>query len=106
MDAGLEELLRRIALNDEATLDSVLDGSVRTEARGLSAKTVALVRLAGLLALQSGESTLEWAVSAALDAGADDDEVVEVLVALTPLIGSARASSSAAAIASALGHGR
>ena len=71
--------------------------------RGLDARTTALVRLAGLVALQSSPQTYEWGVAAALDTGCSEDEVVAVLAALAPVVGAARVSSAAVNVATAIG---
>jgi 4-carboxymuconolactone decarboxylase len=104
VDARLEELLRRLALNDASVIESALHVSIADTTEGLDAKTSALVRLAGLIALQACDSSLEWGVSAALATGATDAEIVAMVVAVAPIIGSSRTSSSAAAIGTALGH--
>ena len=104
MDRRSEELLRRLALNDDRVVASALtmDVSLGREAR-LDAKTAALVRLAGLIALQSAAQTYEWAVAAAISAGADDEEVIDVLAAVAPIVGLARVNRAAGEIATALG---
>jgi alkylhydroperoxidase/carboxymuconolactone decarboxylase family protein YurZ len=105
VDIRLEELLRRLALNDEATLESALHADLSNEsAGGLDAKSSALVRLAGLIAVRSAPASYEWGVSAALAAGATDDEIVGVLLAVSAVVGAGRASCAAADIARALGH--
>ena len=97
-----EALLRRLAVLDEPTIVAVLAGQVG-DASGLDARTSALVRLAGLVALQSSPQTYEWGVAAALDSGCREDEVVAVLVALAPVVGAARVSSAAVNVATAIG---
>ncbi len=57
---------------------------------------------AGLLSVQSSDSSLDWAVSVALAAGAGDDEVIAVIATLAPIIGSSRTSSGLAAVSCAL----
>ena len=96
--------MRRLALNDASAIEAALHVSIADTSDGLDAKTSALVRLAGLIALQSCESSLGWGVSTALAAGATDEEIVAMIVAVAPIVGSSRTSSSAAAIATALGH--
>jgi alkylhydroperoxidase/carboxymuconolactone decarboxylase family protein YurZ len=98
--------MRRLALNDESAIESALHVSIVDALEGLDAKTGALVRLAGLIALQSCDSSLEWGgVSTAVAAGATDEEIVAVVVVVAPIVGSSRTSCCAAAIASVLGHG-
>ena len=68
MDQRYEALLRRLAVLDEQTIAAALHMQAGDD-RGLDARTTALVRLAGLVALQSSPQTYEWAVAAALDTG-------------------------------------
>lgn len=104
MNRDHEDLLRRLTLNDEHVLEPLL-GSVFADAEpeGLDAKTVALVRLAGLIALESAPASYQWSVTTALATGATDGEVVAVLMALAPIVGIARASSAAPEVALAIG---
>ena len=71
--AAHEEQLRRLALHDEALIESVLAmPSVGPAGRGppVEPKTHALVRLAALLALGAAPVSYQWSVEAALDADA------------------------------------
>jgi 4-carboxymuconolactone decarboxylase len=104
VDQRCEELFRRMAINDEATVEAVLHTHLTEHhGSGLDAKTHALVRLAGLVALQASSSSYEWSVTAALAAGASDEEIVGVLVALAPVAGTARVSCAAVDVATAIG---
>jgi len=98
-----ENLLRRLALNDEDAAGRALGSPIDAGAPGLDARTRALVRLAGLIAVASSAPSYEWAVSAAVAAGASDDEIVGVLAALAPIVGTARTSAAAAGIAACEG---
>ena len=104
MKAEHEDLLRKLALNDEGVLAPLLGGGViDAEPGGLDAKTAALVRLAGLVAIESAPASYQWIVTRALAAGASDAEVAAVLVALAPIVGSVRVSSAAPDVALAIG---
>jgi 4-carboxymuconolactone decarboxylase len=99
-----EDLLRKLALNEEGVLASLLGVDLAAaEPPGLDDKTAALVRLAGLIALESAPATYQWGVTSALAAGASDGEVVAVLEALAPIVGSVRVSSAAPEVALAIG---
>jgi 4-carboxymuconolactone decarboxylase len=99
-----EDLLRKLALNEEGVLASLLGTEVIDgEPAGLDAKTAALVRLAGVIALEAAPATYQWCVTSALAAGASDGEVVAVLEALAPIVGSVRVSSAAPEVALAIG---
>jgi 4-carboxymuconolactone decarboxylase len=100
-----EEFLRRLAINDESTLRGLLgDTIVDGDCVDLEAKTRALVRLAAVFAMDSHATTYQWGVAAALAAGASEDAIVDVLVAVAPVIGSARVTVAAPALAAALGY--
>jgi alkylhydroperoxidase/carboxymuconolactone decarboxylase family protein YurZ len=99
-----EDLLRRLALNDEGAVWRVLGPAFDDiEVETLSARMQALVRLASLIALEAAEASYEWAVSTALAAGATDEEIVGTLVAVTPIVGLARMNAAALALGPALG---
>src|SRR6187397_2718788 len=83
--------LRRLSLHDPGYLDAVVSSAPGVGTRDrLDARGRALGRLATLFALDGSVSTYGWATSAALGAGVTSEEIVELLVALAPLIGTAR----------------
>jgi alkylhydroperoxidase/carboxymuconolactone decarboxylase family protein YurZ len=89
----VEELIRRLALNDERAVAAVLAPSAATAATlppELDAKTDALVRLGAVLSSGGTTSSCRVATERARAAGADDAEIVGVLVAVGPAIGMAR----------------
>jgi alkylhydroperoxidase/carboxymuconolactone decarboxylase family protein YurZ len=99
-----EDLLRRLALNDRQALETLLGAELSAPDRSaLGAKTHALVRIAGLVALDSSAASYQWGVTEALAAGASDSEIVGVLVALLPVVGTVRVNAAAPAVAIALG---
>ena len=104
MDPSHQETLRRLAVLDDRTVAAAVPQRAG-EAAGfvLDARTTALVRLAGLVALQTSPQAYEWGVAAVLDAGADHEDIVAVLISLVPVIGGARISCAAEAIATAIG---
>ncbi|HEV7459910.1 MAG TPA: carboxymuconolactone decarboxylase family protein [Solirubrobacteraceae bacterium] len=100
-----EELLRRLALNDESAVQSVLAGS--PEAGGvpaLEAKIRALVSLSALLAMGASTTSLRWMAETAYEAGATDEEIVGVLVAAGPELGVAGIVCGAPRLALAIGY--
>jgi alkylhydroperoxidase/carboxymuconolactone decarboxylase family protein YurZ len=100
-----EEFLRRLAINDESTVRSLFGDSILdSNCVELDAKTTALVRLAAVVALDSRPTTVQWSVSAALAAGASEDAIVDVLVAVVPVLGSAQFGMAAPVLAAALGY--
>jgi 4-carboxymuconolactone decarboxylase len=95
--------LRRLSLHDPGYLDAVLSSEPGARLR-LDARSRALGRLAALFALDGSVSTYGWATSAALGAGVTSDEIVELLVAMAPLIGTARVVCAAPKLGLALGY--
>jgi len=92
-----------LALNDEAAAEATLGTLPRDhDPSGLDAKTFALVRVAALIAAESAQASHSWAVDAALAAGASDDDIVDVLAAVAPIVGLARLSTAAPQLAVAL----
>jgi 4-carboxymuconolactone decarboxylase len=101
----LERLLRRLALNDEESVERVLVGADdRGPPRALEPKVDLLVRLGALLALGGSTSSLRATVDRAIGAGASESEIVEVLVAVGPAVGLARVVTAAPRLATALGY--
>jgi len=103
--ADYRETLRRLALNDESFVDSVLGmGHDTIDASRLDPKTHALARLAASLAIDAAPSSYRANVEVALVAGANIDEVVGILIALAPVVGLPRVVSAAPELALALGY--
>jgi alkylhydroperoxidase/carboxymuconolactone decarboxylase family protein YurZ len=103
-----EELLRRLALCDEEAAAATLTGTVPRwsddDPPGLDARSLALTRLAGLIAVSSSTASYQWCVADAIAAGVRDDEMVAVLVTVAPVVGTARVVAAAADLALALGY--
>ena len=103
--ADYKETLRRLALNDERFVESVLGmGRDTVAVSQLDQKTHALVRLAASLAIDAAPSSYQANVEVALAAGASIDEVVGSLIAVAPTVGLARVVSAAPELALALGY--
>jgi alkylhydroperoxidase/carboxymuconolactone decarboxylase family protein YurZ len=100
-----QEILRRLAIVDEefvgdqAGLALGLPG-----ARVLDPRTAALVRVGVLAAIGAPEVCLDWSSSCALAAGATEDEITGVLLAIAPVIGLGRMVGAASGVAGALGY--
>jgi alkylhydroperoxidase/carboxymuconolactone decarboxylase family protein YurZ len=97
-----EELLRRLAMTDE----SVALGAVITSSNvvRLDRKTSTLTRLAALIAAESRVSSYQWAIDAAIATGATEEEIVDVLLTVAPIVGLARVTAAAPELALALGY--
>jgi 4-carboxymuconolactone decarboxylase len=76
------ELLRCLAINDARFVDD--DGAGDAEIRALDPKSLALVRLGGLVAVGGAVPSYGAQADAAVSAGASAPEIVDVLVAAAP----------------------
>jgi alkylhydroperoxidase/carboxymuconolactone decarboxylase family protein YurZ len=103
--AAHEEQLRRLALHDEKSIESVLAMNLEDgDGLGLDPRTRALIRLGALLALGAAPVSYHWAVSAALDAGATAEEVLGTLIAVAPISGVARVVLATPDVALSIGY--
>jgi 4-carboxymuconolactone decarboxylase len=87
------------------------DGFVEDEARlglglvsasALDPKTAALLQVGACVAIGSSAVCLEWSTGRALAAGANEDEIVGVLLAIAPVMGLGRVVTAAPGVATAL----
>lgn len=100
-----EDLLRRLACNDEKVLGMVLMRQIGADdSEKLSPKVERLVQLAAMLAVGAATPSLHDAVEQASAAGATTGEIVAVLVAVGPVVGLARVVASAPRLALAIGY--
>jgi 4-carboxymuconolactone decarboxylase len=100
-----EDTLRKLAIRDDAYLDCILgDERKNREESCLDEKTHALVRIAGLVAIDAAPPSYMSTVESALAYGATIEEIVGVLIAVTPAIGSGRVVSAAPKLSLALGY--
>ncbi len=95
--------LRRLAFNLATTDPNPPAGDWRVTS--LDPRTLALVRLGAVAAVGGGAVASYGAlVDDALDAGAHVRDVVDVLFAVLPIVGTARVVAAAPGLALALGH--
>jgi alkylhydroperoxidase/carboxymuconolactone decarboxylase family protein YurZ len=73
-------------------------------ASALDLKTVALLQLGVSAAIGSPAVSLEWCTGRALAAGATEDEIADVLLAIAPVAGLGRVVGAAPSVATALGY--
>lgn len=100
-----EEILRRLAIIDDGFVEDQAGlGLTLARARALDSKTAALVRVGALVAIGSPAVCLEWASTRALAAGATEDEVIDVLLAIAPMAGLSRVVSAVPGVADAFGY--
>ena len=95
--------LRLLALNDTRLAEDLV-GPPGWEAEELDPKTLALVRLAALVAVGGELPSYGAQADAAVDAGASAAEIVDVLVGLIPVVGLPCVVAAAPNLAMALGY--
>jgi len=94
------EVLRLLALNDENFSEHLTD----VEPATLDPKTLALVRLAALVAVGGAVPSYGTEVDAAVSAGATAAEIVDVLVGIVSIVGLPSVVAAAPSLALALGY--
>ncbi len=97
------ERLRCLAINDARFVEDGVEGA-RVESGGLDPKTLALARLAALVAVGGAVPSYGAHADAAIDAGSTAAEIVDVLVAVMPIVGLPRVVAAAPKLAMALGY--
>lgn len=93
MKSEHRELVRRLTLSEEATLADVMAGRRSHDPTLLDERTRSLVRLAGLMALDARTTSLQAATESAFASGAREEEIVEVLLVVAPIVGTSRVNS-------------
>ena len=100
-----QETLRRLAMIDEDFVEHQARlGLDPVQASALDPKTAALLQVGASAAIGSPAVCLEWATGRALAAGASEDEVADVLLAIAPVAGLGRVVAAAPEVATALGY--
>ncbi|WP_382303952.1 carboxymuconolactone decarboxylase family protein [Herbiconiux sp. UC225_62] len=102
MATDYTDRLRRLAINEAGVVDGTLGPSF--QAATLDPKTLALVRLAALVAVGATEPSFGEQADAAVSAGASADELVDVLVGISAVVGTPRVVAAAPELALALGY--
>ena len=100
-----QEILRKLTMIDEGFVeDQAVLGLGLTGLSALDARTATLLRLGASVAIGAPEVCLEWSAGRALAAGATEEEIAEVLLAIVPVAGLARVVAAAPEVATALGY--
>ena len=100
-----QEILRRLAIIDEGLVGDQAGLRLGLGAsRLLDLKTAALARVGALAAIGSPGVCLEWSTTRALAAGATEDEVTGVLLAIASVAGLGRVTGAVPGVAAALGY--
>lgn len=97
--------LRKLAVRDDRYIEALLHTDrASATLSGLDDRAHALVRIGVLVALNAAPPAYMNSVEAALSAGASQDEIVGVLIAVLPVVGIARVVSAAPNLGLALGY--
>jgi 4-carboxymuconolactone decarboxylase len=96
------ERLRRLAVNEAGAAD--VDVRALVDPTSLDPKTLALARLAALVAVGAAEPSFGEQADAAVSAGASADEIVDVLIGVSTVVGVPRVVAAAPKVALALGY--
>lgn len=102
MASNYTERLRRLAVNEANPIDDGVVGA--TDPTSLDVKTLALARLAALVAVGAAEPSFGEQADAAVSAGASADEIVDVLIGISSVVGVPRVVAAAPKLALALGY--
>jgi len=103
--ARFQETLRKLAMIDEGFVKS--EAGLELGPGGMSAldpKTAALLQVGASVSIGSSAVCLQWSASRALAAGATEDEIADVLLAVAPVAGLGRIAAAAPDVAIALGY--
>ena len=100
-----QEILRRLAIIDEGFVeDQARLGLDPADPAALDAKTAALVQVGVLAAIGAPAVCLQWGTTRALAAGATEEEITGVLLAIAPVAGLGRVVGAVTDVAAALGY--
>jgi 4-carboxymuconolactone decarboxylase len=96
VDAAIKEVLQSIVPGESPVVESVARMHAGTqEQSGLDDRTYVLVRIAALVAIDASAASYLVNLTIADDVGITADDVRGVLIALGPVVGSARVLSGA-----------
>jgi alkylhydroperoxidase/carboxymuconolactone decarboxylase family protein YurZ len=92
------DILSAIAYGDGAALETLTEMNLNTlEASGLDSKTYTMVRIAALVAMDAPHVAYPTAIEAAMEV-LESEDIQGVLVALAPVVGSAKIASGSSNI--------
>ena len=103
--ARFQETLRRLAMIDEGFIRDEAGlalGSAATSA--LDPKTARLLQVGASVTVGPSPVCLQWSIARAMAAGATEDEIADVLLAIAPVTGLGRIAAAAPDVAIALGY--
>ena len=103
--ARFRDTLRRLAMIDEGFVED--EAGLALSPAGTSAldpRTAALIQVGAAVTIGSSAVCLQWTATRALAAGATEEEIADVLVAIAPVAGLGRIAAAAPDLAIALGY--
>ena len=104
VDDATRDALVGMSKGDQRVLDEMVEfRAAEQDSTGLDARTLSLVKIAALIAVDAPPVSYLWQVANALDAGATPQDLVGVLRAVAPQVGGPRAMAAAPEIMVALG---
>jgi 4-carboxymuconolactone decarboxylase len=104
VDDATRDVLAGLSVGDQHALDEMADPRQAEQQRsGLDARTVSLVKIAALIAVDAPPASYVGQVASALDSGATPQDLVGVLRAVAPQVGGPRAMAAAPELMVALG---
>jgi len=104
-EAKPQEFLRKLAMIHEGFIqDKARLGFDLARVSALDPKTAALIVVGAMVAIGASAACLHWSASRALAAGATQDEITDVLLAIAPVAGLGCVVSAAPNIAIGLGY--
>src|SRR6478672_9504542 len=102
---SFQDRLRRLALVDESFVHAAAGLQLDTNGTTtIDGKTACLLQLGASVAMGCPGVLVEWGASRALAAGASEDEISDVLLAIAPVTGLARVVGAVPDLAAALGY--
>jgi len=104
-EAKPQEFLRKLAMIHEGFVqDKARLGLELARVSALDPKTAALIVVGVVVAIGASTACLRWSASRALAAGATEDEITDVLLAIAPVTGLGCVVAAASEIAVGLGY--
>lgn len=100
LSAARQEVLRRLALGDELTVARTMIGG-SADRPLLDVRSSSIIRLAALVSLDFNPESVRIALSECHRAGLDTDDVLGIVSAIAPVVGSVRSGAALDAVTAA-----
>jgi alkylhydroperoxidase/carboxymuconolactone decarboxylase family protein YurZ len=103
--ARFQETLRKLAMIDESFVEAEVGLRLElADKSSLEPRIAALLQVGVSVAMGSPGVSLEWSAARALAAGASEDQIADVLLAIAPVTGLDRVVAAAPHLGLALGY--